>query len=782
MNDPTTNPAMDMMPPPLPPPMAAPPPAMDMMPPPMAGYYPPAMMMPPPLPPPMAPPLMMGMGMMPPMGGYYPPAMGMGMMPPMGGYYPPAMGMGMMPPMGGYYPPPAMDMMPPPLPPPMAAPPAAMAPPIPSSHYPMAAMDMMMPPPLPPPMAPPPPLTTREAAVQTFRGDVMQTAQSAMAAGVTGWGLAKEQYQSAMLVREQLFGTANYAPETDTFAQTALGAFGRRQARNMAQGEFELRAQQDLATRLGMGATGITASTIVPSVASLLGYAFGGPAALIAGIGATFLPSVLGYKPEVFQEHLQRRRIIQDLSRAFIRGPASDSPLGTGFTRQQAGELSRFVEEYKIGDRFFSDDDVDTILHGGMATGLFSAVRDTDGFKDKFKEVRDNLRLVMQTMNQTIEEGVQTMMELGRIGVTGDPNVKNFLLHTRAAAALSGLSPEAAAQTAFRGAEMLRGTGISMAWGANIGLHNLQALGTMSARKDLDLEAIRQLGGVEGAAHALTQTQLSMIQNDRTIQTQLIAASPHGSLDLNLLGQYMNPNISPYQTGAEAINITAREGLGGIYRRLARQDRIYEDLPEELVPLLAISSARKDAQNLINLGLAKGPADRDFVTGLLMERGISRPEARAMWDQAINAPENARNIFAQQLTEARMLLPNEREPFPWQRWGQDIRRFGHRYVDRPTIWFGEQAEDVGRDFVNYFTGNTVIPEELGRGLTQKSIEASLARTAAQGGMLDETLDNDLFAAPDLLDEETIDSIFDNPGLTLQRFRAGGHPSQSFARI
>jgi len=634
-------------------------------------------------------------------------------------------------------------------PPPVAAPPP---PPLPQTPTPVAPPPQVTPLPVTPPVVPSvamspypmvgepvppmmiaPPLPPAQGMMAQGQTTFMQDLQANVipAAYIGGQAMMAQgaHIQTAM---GRLFGTADYVPEEETFSEAVAAMAGLRRPRNVTQAEFQHMAAQDVATRMTLGTMGGLLDVGIPTLAAgAFSTLMTGGLGLGLGLGAAFLPGMLGISGEMVQEHFARRQAIEDLSRSFITGAVSRNPLGRGFTREEASDITNFIEDTRIADTFFDRDEFDEILAKGMDTGLFSAVRSTDDFKTQFKDLRENLRLVMQTMGQSIEEGIETLSELRRYGINRPSDVQTFLVEARSAAAMSGVNPDVAAQMGTMSGEGFRGTGISMAMGARMGLQSLEIAGTMMAQGRMDSEVVRQLGGATGVARSITQMQQGMLLHDRSIQQALLSSSRGSIINLEDLTDAFTGQRSRMDISQASVQRALEGGIAGIYQNLARKPEMLSNMPEELAPLAAVYPFRQRALQFARANPSVDPDNPELLKGLMMAQGIDHNRAEAMVSSYLNMFDPA--MMRQRERQARLMMMPERESI-WQ----PVREFWggiYRPIERGITGFAEDIErDIG-DALHRMQGG-IIYEGVGEGLSATARQWASDRTPSATSIRD----------------------------------------------
>ena len=463
-------------------------------------------------------------------------------------------------------------------------------------------------------------------------------------------------------------------------------------------------------------ALGIAASTAV-----------GGPVGLLAGIGAAFGADAL-INADVYREHLARGAFIEQSSGRYIRPGVSNDVDSKGFSRSEIGELTRFIEETGRGERFFTGDEIDELTKEFTFSGVFDSTRSVDEFKRKFNEAKENLKLIMQEMGTSIEEGTGLMRDLSAVGY-GPQDIKGVVQSAKMAAGYSGISSRAAMNTILSGgAQIFQGTGFDMSMGSNMMALNISRVGLMDMHGGIDPETLRQMGGTEGAATALTSIQGGMLQS-RPVRTVLQAAfRGTGQVDMDVIGRALSGELSNFQ-----VNRLARSTLlGDRTNRLAfvgQYDELVENLPTPVAQALAAYPLIQRAQN-IKRNHPDMEITPDMLKGIaIQDLGMGRNEADLLVSSVTNL--NIDEIIASGMGKSQ--LAGDRVPYSGYSWLHPLdstalfsKRLYNEYIADPFVEFmDETQESIHRGLqstqgIETFEGRTLVPLSV-----REKIEADL---------------------------------------------------------
>jgi hypothetical protein len=189
-----------------------------------------------------------------------------------------------------------------------------------------------------------------------------------------------------------------------------------------------------------------------------------------------------------------------------------DTRTGGGMNRGARMEVSGFIRQQDIRDPLMNTRDLTQVLEQGTQLGLFNGTKDMDDFKEKFKSITEAVKTVTKVMHQTLSEGLKTIKDLKGIGVTGG-DVTTMVMQADTMGRASGRTGAETLGLGLQGAEMFRGTGVSMGVGAQATMMNLASVRASRDAGFLSQEAIAQAGGEEALAMRQTASGLAYAQS-----------------------------------------------------------------------------------------------------------------------------------------------------------------------------------------------------------------------------------------------------------------------------
>ena len=437
----------------------------------------------------------------------------------------------------------------------------------------------------------------------------------------------------------------DYIPQGASFGQSLSGALNiGPSARQITDSQYRYYATQDMSRRISMGATAMIMDAGIPSLAGEVGY-YGGSAlgALVGSpmIGGLAGAALLGGTASMVsnmdgvRRHTQNMATAESMSGRFMTSAVSSHAMGRGSSRSQQREVSSFLEESSLGDMFFKPEEISQMFQGGTSRGIFDAVRSTEDFKKRFTDMKESLKTIMQTLHQSMEEGMDTMGMLNNTGIRTSGQIRSFMGNVQSSAGLSGVSVGTATQHALMGAEAFRGTGINMSVGANLALDNLSMVGAQAGRNLLPQELLRQMGGVTGMANAMTGIQTHALSNNPQIQRMLMGAfGQGGQLDQGHIQRFISGEASSFEMAGKATGQLLQGSTNALAFMGARPELINQ-LPSEvraILPMVAVDDQMRQLQKIMP-GLDRN--DPNTLKGLAMQMGIagSHNEASLLVEQ-----------------------------------------------------------------------------------------------------------------------------------------------------
>ena len=276
---------------------------------------------------------------------------------------------------------------------------------------------------------------------------------------------------------------------------------------------FGTRAGDAVASAALVGG-GTAASLAGGALGGLIG-SLGGPIGSFAGsmIGSTLASGVQTGVGEMMADNRSIQTQLEAGSFRFITGGADLDPLtGKGFGRRARNKIADEIQTMELHDVRYGMGDMKQILEGGMQMDLFSGTSDVQGFKDKFKGLVENLKTITSVLHTTTKEGLETIRGFRDMGVTDPGEINRLALRSETLGRASGKTGMEMMAIGQAGAEMFRGTGVSMELGFNLNQMNTANIRGALNQGTLTRETIAQAGGEASLAQQMTANALGFTQ------------------------------------------------------------------------------------------------------------------------------------------------------------------------------------------------------------------------------------------------------------------------------
>lgn len=312
-----------------------------------------------------------------------------------------------------------------------------------------------------------------------------------------------------------------YQQQTGIFSSLSAVTGMHRAPRGMYTMDYGLNAAGDLGERVSGGAIGgalsigatLGGGAVGSGIASMTGAGLIGGMAL--GLGGYMAG---GFAAQKIQEGVAQRRDIQNfLESSSFRFVGQGSPMAdprgqSGMSVSSRQGITDFIKQQEIKDPFMSMGDMTNVLKQSVNMGMFSGTQDMNDFKAKFKDITDAVKTVTRTLHTTLEEGLKTVKELRAIGI--DPSqVKSLVGSADMLGRMAGRTAAEMVGVGIQGAEMFRGTGVSMQVGMQATMMNMASVRASRDAGLLSQEAIAQAGGEEALAARMTGSGLAYAQS-----------------------------------------------------------------------------------------------------------------------------------------------------------------------------------------------------------------------------------------------------------------------------
>lgn len=366
------------------------------------------------------------------------------------------------------------------------------------------------------------------------------------------------------------------------------GIFSQKDIRDprMSIHEYMAYSGQAFADRVQSGVTGGTLGMMslgsqiaVGGAGSALGSAmFSSGLGMFAGglvggaVGGSLAGAYVSAVAERANDNIQMQSALESGSWRFYQGQDVDKFTGRGMSRSGRLGAATAIQNMELQDARFNATDYKQILEGGMQMGMFEGTHDMEDFKQKFKGLVENLKIVSSTLHTSLQDGLAAMRAFRDMGVTNTGEVNRLTMGSELAGRMSGKTGMEMLATGQTGAELFRGTGITMQRGFELAQENAVTVRNMLNNGNISRETVQQMGGEAGAAQQLTGNALSQMQS-MVGRTALMSAFNPATGEIDT-GKLLNGRESMLNMAGRAAGL----GMHGIMELDARQEEIVSKL------------------------------------------------------------------------------------------------------------------------------------------------------------------------------------------------------------
>ena len=401
--------------------------------------------------------------------------------------------------------------------------------------------------------------------------------------------------------------------------------------------EYGMAAAEDFGERMASGASsmGLSGAGMLPALTPGAGL-MGGMGLGMGGMWAA----------QKVQEGVQQRREINNfLQTSGYRfagsgsGMETDPRRGAGLGAGARLEMTNFIRERDVADPTLSTTELTDIMKSATNKGMFTGTQDMDDFKKKFKEITDAVKTVTRTLHQTLEEGMQTIKDLRSIGI--EPGqARDIVGKADAFGKMAGRTGTEMVNIGLQGAEMFRGTGVSMDIGMQGTMMNLAQVRASRDAGVLSQEAVAQAGGEESLAMKMNARGLAFSQSamGRGVGAAFFSQGIGGA-GFNQQA-FMNNVMSGGGDFVDVAQSAARNIANprALIAYEANQEKFMSEVGKTFggqgLQIMQMSSAMSQAQMLSQ---ATGADMGDAFNKILRDRGVSSSEREAMMGQITGA-------------------------------------------------------------------------------------------------------------------------------------------------
>lgn len=431
----------------------------------------------------------------------------------------------------------------------------------------------------------------------------------------------------------------NYSTRALGDRAAAMGTAAMGAGFNLAANTMGGAAGAGLASYLGMGAIG----TLGLSMAG--GMAFTAPVAAAADRAA---------------DNIAIQSALASGSFRFYQGGDTDSVTGRGFGRTTRANISNAIMKMEASDARFNTTDYRQILEGGMQMDLFSGTRDADDFKQKFKGLVETVKTVSSTLHTSLREGLETIRGLRDMGVTDPVAQQSMVLRAETMGRASGRTGMEMMQIGQAGAEMFRGTGISMQRGFELNQQNATMVRQMLNSGAISRDTVAHAGGELSLAQQMSANALGSFQTTMGRGFMMAAFnSGNMSLDPNMIAKVAGGDVMSGMSNAAAV----MSNPGNMIRFQAHQHDMISKMNPMQMQAFSIAQTAATANQMMSAGMAGDASFDDTYMAMGLRAGKSHEILKTELGMLRMNPLEMRKNMETQMGQMsnQMMLENKRD-------------------------------------------------------------------------------------------------------------------------
>ena len=454
------------------------------------------------------------------------------------------------------------------------------------------------------------------------------------------------------------FSTMN-VPDTTTayrFQELAARDLGDRLGTGMAMGGFYGAAA---AGTFGLGTVGATAGFAmggrmfdrwtggiqqsrlgrIPTAMRMGAGAIGGIAGLAPVFAAEAFVSSIG---EDIGHRQQLSNFMEASSFRFATGVGADidQHFGSGFNPRARARIAGDMMNVARSDRSLDFDDMHTILQSGTEMDLFQGTQDVESFSQRFRDLTDTVKTVTRTLHQTLEEGMRTIRELRDQGFDSPEQMRHAVSTADILGTASGRTAAEMLSIGRQGAEMVRGTGISMGVGSEMMQRTMSFVDQMHHSGILSEEHIRQAGGAGQLAQRMMAQNINFMQGRVGRGMMMGMTGPGGVFDAGAFGQFTSGAMSLQDVAGAAMQstTTSADFIGQIINREANMRAMSEQFGGMGLQFAALGGYMAEGTTLAQM---HGLTNRQGMEFAMIQAGLSESERAAHFGMIDNVDQFA---------------------------------------------------------------------------------------------------------------------------------------------
>jgi len=364
------------------------------------------------------------------------------------------------------------------------------------------------------------------------------------------------------------------------------------------------------------------------------GAAMGGAGALVGA-----LPAIGAYMAvdatvgKIMDDVADRQDVMNFLEASSFRymqgrGEDIDERMGAGFNRGARARIAESIKKIDLQDPRYNMEDLKGILEKGTELGMFSGTRDAEDFSQKFKDLTTNLKNVTKILHQSLNDGMETLKSLKEIGVTGTAGVSAAIQHADVLGTATGKTAAEMLSIGRQGAEMVRGTGVSMATGSTMMQQTFGMMGASADAGTLDPEMVRQGGGVGALSQRVMARHMQNLNTNLGKGALLSILGQDGQIDVSKLDRLASGQMTMGQMyrGATSNVSSPSEYVNAVINR----EKNLRDLGEQYGGMgITMTSMGLEIGQAKEAARFTGASVRDTLKFLAMQKGESEADVEA---------------------------------------------------------------------------------------------------------------------------------------------------------
>lgn len=404
---------------------------------------------------------------------------------------------------------------------------------------------------------------------------------------------------------------------------------------NITMAEYMAMSARGLGDRVG-DAVGMGVMTAGATGAGILAGGLGAAAgaslftgAIMRGVGGLMGGMAGGMLVSAFTDQVtdmmaDNRQMQSALAAGSFRfftgsGAEVDRLTGRGMSRSARFNVAKSIQSMEQSDLRYGMDEYKQILEAGMQMDMFSGTRDVEDFKGKFKGLVESLKTVTATLHTSLKEGVEVIRGFRDMGVTDPSEVARLTMTSEMRGRMSGRTGMEMVAIGQAGAELFRGTGISMERGFELNQMNTTTVRGLLNQGLLSRESIAQAGGENSLAQQMTAGALSAFQTAQGRAAMMANFNPAtGMMNPDMIGRLSSGGLMNQVAGAAAM------GPAGLLTFQARQEELISQMSPQSMQMFGLSLDVGVARHLMQA--APGLKMEDAIRNAGQMRGLSKAQ------------------------------------------------------------------------------------------------------------------------------------------------------------